>query len=348
MNPFLEQVCVCIPRYRTSGTVTANGVVVLTHASDDSSTQASVTAGRLDRRGLGILLVITGSLSLTWVDSSAKWLLLHGLDAGQVIFIRFLLPCIVLSIVFLPRRGFGILRTKSPKIAFARAMCMIATTFFNFMALRYLPMTITGAIAFTSPLILCLLSGVALGERIDWQRWIAVIAGFIGVLIIISPDSVPLHPAMLYSVGMAVALAFYAIFTRKLAGVDSNVTQQFHASFAGLLFSLPFAFQEWTWPQGTWSQVALDWFFCALIGSAGLFGHTLYSAGHKFAPATTLAPFTYSQLIFMALVSWAVFQQGPDVNFFVGLPILVGSGLFIWYREVRIATRMRPAARAPR
>lgn len=320
----------------------------MAHPSDDPPAHVAVATGGFDRRGLGILLVIAGSLSLTWVDSSAKWLMLHGIPAGQVIFIRFLLPSIVLSIVFLPRRGFGILRTKSPKIAFARAICMIAITFFNFMALRYLPMTITGAIAFTSPLILCLLSGVALGERIDWQRWIAVIAGFLGVLIIINPDSIPLHPAMLYSVCMAMALALYAIFTRKLAGIDSNVTQQFHASFAGLLFSLPFAFQEWTWPQGTWSEVAVDWFFCALIGTAGLFGHTLYSAGHRFAPATTLAPFTYSQLIFMALVSWAVFQQGPNINFFIGLPILVGSGLFIWYREVRIATRTRPAARAPR
>lgn len=289
---------------------------------------------RSDRRGLGILLVIAGSLALTGVDSSAKWLLASDLHAGQVIFIRFMLPCVVLSLIFLPRHGAEMLRTRSPKIAFARAVCMVATTGCNFMALKYLPMTITGAIAFSSPLLLCLLSGVALGERIDWQRWIAVIAGFIGVLIIINPDSVPLHPAMLYSVGTAVALALYAIFTRKLAGVDSNVTQQFHASFVGLCFSLPFAFQHWTWPSS-----ATDWFVCALIGTVGLGGHALYSAAHLFAPATTLAPFTYAQLIFMALISWLVFAQAPDVNFFIGLPILIGSGLFIWFREVNLATR---------
>ncbi|MGV6871531.1 DMT family transporter [Pseudochelatococcus sp. B33] len=291
-----------------------------------------------DRRGVGILLVIAGSMAMTGVDSSAKWLLLNGFGAGQSIFVRFLLPCIVLTLIFLPRHGLAVVRTQSLKLEVARAVSMITITGLNFMALRHLPMTITGSIAFSSPLIICLLSGFALGERIDWQRWIAVIAGFVGVLIIINPDSVPFHPAMLYSLGVAVMLAVYAILTRKLAGVDSNVTQQFYASFVGLLFSLPFAFQQWTWPQS-----APEWFVCALIGTAGLLGHILYSAGHLFAPATTLAPFTYTQLIFMALVSWLVFAQGPDVSFFIGLPILVGSGLFIWFREFSIATRGRSA-----
>lgn len=288
-----------------------------------------------DRRGLGILLVIAGSLALAGVDSSGKWLITAGLPPWQVVFIRFLLPCIVLSLIFLPQRGTAVLRTRSPGLALARALSMAATTGFNFMALQHLPMTITGSIGFSSPLILCLLSGVALGERIDWQRWLAVIAGFIGVLIIINPNSVPFHPAMLYSLGTATSVAFYAIFTRKLAGVDSNVTQQFHASIAGLMISLPFAFEQWTWPQ------AADWFFCVLIGASGLFGHALYSAAHRFAPATTLAPFTYSQLIFMALVSWLVFAQAPNIGFFIGMPILVASGLFIWFREVSIATRGR-------
>ncbi len=293
-----------------------------------------------DKRGLGILLVIVGSMALAGVDSSAKWLLVNGLGAGQVVFIRYLLPCIVLSLVFLPRDGFAVLHSRAPKIALARVVSMAAVTGFNFMALRYLPMTITGSIAFSAPLILCLMSGVALGERIDWQRWLAVIAGFIGVLIIVNPDSVPLHPAMIYSALMAVSMAFYAIFTRKLAGVDSNVSQQFHASIGGLVFSLPFAFQQWEWPHS-----GPDWFACVLIGTSGLVGHLLYSAGHRFAPATTLAPFTYAQLIFMALVSWVVFAQAPDIYFLIGLPILVSSGLFIWFREVQLATRLKQKSR---
>lgn len=305
------------------------------HPAPPSLTAASHVRGP-DRSGLGILLVIAGSLALTGVDSSAKWLIVNGFGPWQAIFVRYLLPCIVLTLVFVPRDGMAVVRTRSLKLEVLRAVSMVAVTILNFLALRHLPMTITGSIAFSSPLILCLLSGTALGERIDWQRWVAVIAGFAGVLIIINPRSVPLHPAMFYSVAMAVAMAFYAIFTRKLAGVDSNVTQQFYGSFTGLVFSMPLAFQQWNWPDTT-----VEWLVFALIGTSGLFGHVLYSAAHKFALATTLAPFTYSQLIFMALVSWLVFAQAPDINFFTGLPILVGSGLFIWFREVQIATRGR-------
>lgn len=290
----------------------------------------------VDRRGLGILLVLLGAFSLTMVDASAKWLLRDGLPPGQIIFIRFILPSILLIFMFMPRHGVGVMRTRSLKLELARAFCMLGTTVTNFLALQYLPLTITGSIIFTSPLILCLLSGIALGERVDWQRWIAVLIGFVAVVIIIHPTPQSLHPAMLYSLAMAVLLALYAIFTRKLAGVDSSLTQQFYATFSGLAVSLPFAFQGWVWPQS-----AQSWFVCALIGIVGLVGHTLYTMAHRLAPATTLAPFTYTQLIYMAAISWPIFGQAPDMYFFVGLPLLMGSGLLIWFRELQIATRGR-------
>lgn len=290
----------------------------------------------VDRRGLGILLVLLGALSLTLVDASAKWLLRDGMPPGQIVFIRFVFPAFMLVITFMPRHGVGVMRTRSIKLELARSFCMLGTTVTNFLALQYLPLTITGSIIFTSPLILCLLSGIALGERVDLQRWLAVLVGFIAVVIIIHPTPQSLHPAMLYSLAMAVLLALYAIFTRKLAGVDSSLTQQFYATFSGLAVSLPFAFQEWVWPQSMES-----WFVCALIGTVGLLGHTLYTIAHRMAPATTLAPFTYTQLIYMAAISWLIFGQGPDLYFFIGLPLLIGSGLFIWFRELQIATRGR-------
>ncbi|MFC0217141.1 DMT family transporter [Pseudochelatococcus lubricantis] len=295
-----------------------------------------------DRRGVGILLVVAGAMTMSMIDGSAKWLVGEGLPQGQIVFIRFLLPCAVLALVFLPSQGLSVMRTRSLKLEVLRSLCMVGTTATNFMALKYLPLTITGSIMFSSPLILCLLSGVALGERVDWQRWLAVLTGFAAILIIIRPDPASLHPAMLYSVAMAVLMAFYAILTRKLAGVDSSLTQQCYISFTGFAFALPFAFQGWTWPH-----TPAGWFACVLIGLAGLVGHTFYSIAHRFAPATTLAPFTYAQLVFMALGSWLVFAQAPDIYFFIGLPILIGSGIYIWFRELSLATRRKRAAPEP-
>jgi drug/metabolite transporter (DMT)-like permease len=213
-----------------------------------------------------------------------------------------------------------------------RGLALLASTILNFIAVRYLPLTVTSAISFTMPLLLCVLSIPILGETVGWRRWLAIMVGFGGVLVIVQPGTDAFHPAVLLSLGNAVFTALYMLLTRKLAGVDSTKTQQFYAAGIATLCIAPFGLGAFVWPSDPW-----QWFAFTLIGLAALIGHLFITTAHRFAPATVLAPFGYFQIIYMTAASWLIFNQPPSVWIYVGAPIVIASGLYIWLRERQLA-----------
>ena len=281
-----------------------------------------------DRRLLGIGLALMGYACFTVIDSCAKWLTLHGLPTMEVVFIRYAGQLLLVVALFAPREGRALLTTRAPLLELARALALLGSTIFNFLAILYLPLTITASIMFTSPLILVALSIPMLGEKVGWRRWLAVLIGFAGVLIIVRPGTGAFHPAVGLSLAAAACGAFYLLLTRRLAGVDGVATQQFYAGLIAAVAIAPFALGGWSWPAdgGSWAAFVL-------IGVAALTGHQLITLAHRFAPASVLAPFSYVQIITMTASSWLVFNQPPEVWLYVGAPIVIGSGLYIWLRE---------------
>src|SRR5690606_25749210 len=134
----------------------------------------------------------------------------------------------------------------------------------------------------------------------------------------------------------ALCAAFYSILTRKLAGIDSASTQTVYAALISVICVTPFAFDGWTWPSNPPTWVA---FF--LAGLAGLGAHQLMAMAHRFAPPSTLAPFSYLELLYLAFASWTVFNDPPDAWFYAGAPLIIGSGLYIGLRE-RALDRRNP------
>lgn len=289
-----------------------------------------------ERRLFGIALVLIAYFLFVWLDSSAKWLGLVGLPALQIIFIRYAVHFSIATAVNL-RRGPDLFRSKAFHLEFLRAVALMGSTLCNFTAVRYLPLTVTGAISFTIPMIITLLSVVFLREIVGWRRWTAIFVGFVGVLIIVRPGSEVFNPATFLSLGGAFSYGFYALLTRKLAGVDSAGTQQFFGTALPTLVFAPFALANWVWPTTT-----LDWTVFALIGVAGFIGHQLLTVAHRFAPASTLAPFAYVQILFFTASSLVIFHQPPDVWMFVGAPIVIASGLYIWLRERELSKPVTP------
>jgi drug/metabolite transporter (DMT)-like permease len=280
--------------------------------------------------GIGVLLV--AQLFFLLLDPSAKWLGATGMPVTEIIFVRYFVHVALLVLFFLPAQGPAIFVTSDWRLELLRGLFLLGTTVFNFFALQFLPLTITTALMFTMPLIICALSVPLLGERVGWRRWIAILVGFGGILIITRPGSESFHPAAILSLLGAVCAALYSIFTRKLAGIDSAATQQLYAGLIALICIAPFAFNGWVWPQD-----AAGWFAFIAIGASGVLAHQLMTVAHRFAPPSTLAPFNYLQILYMAVVSWLVFNQPPDVWFFAGAPVIIGSGLYVWLRERRLA-----------
>lgn len=275
----------------------------------------------------GIVLMLAALLCFTGIDTCAKWLVLHGMPTPEVVFVRYFCHLLLVVGVALPL-GERFLRTAHPRAVMVRGGFLLLSTAFNFAALGYLPLTTTAAIFFSSPLWICLLSIPLLGEEVGPRRWVAMGVGFLGVLVVTRPWAGPVHWAVLLALGAALSGAFYSILTRKLAGRDSTTSQQFYAALVAAIGTAPFALPVWVWPQDVSSWIAF-----AAIGVFGWGGHQLLIIAHRYAPASTLAPISYAQMIYMIASSWIIFAQPPDGWVLAGAAIVAASGLYIWLRE---------------
>ena len=167
-------------------------------------------------RRIGIGLVTLTTLCFAMLDTAAKWLVL-ALPVLQVVWLRFLTHSLFSLLIFGPSMGLKLVRWHYPRLQLLRGMMLATMTGLNFWALQYLQLAETGAMQFSVPILIAILSGWLLGERLDTRRWLAIATGFVGVLIIIRPGTQAFHPAILLSAGNAILYAFFNMLTRRLA-----------------------------------------------------------------------------------------------------------------------------------
>ncbi|MBJ6371298.1 DMT family transporter [Sedimentitalea arenosa] len=290
---------------------------------------------RQDRAQLGIAMMLGAYMLFAAVDTSVKWLVLAGFHAFQLAFMRYL-GHFLISLVQIGRGGVTFARFGSGHVGLVllRASFLVASTVLNFIALNYLTLTVTSAIMFSAPIILCALSVPLLGERVGPWRWFAIFLGFAGVLVIIRPFDETFHWAALLSVGNAFSMAFYSVLTRRLAGLIAAETMQLYAGALGTVVLFPLAVMTWQTPD-----TGLDWALMLGLGLWGWAGHELLTRAHGFAPANTLMPYTYSFMIYLTITSYVVFGNVPDIYTLIGAAIVVFSGLLIWQRERALGLR---------
>ena len=262
------------------------------------------------------------------MDTSAKWLVMAAIPSLQVAFLRYFVHFIWVILIYFPKNGMAIARSRIPRLQILRAALLFSATAFNFTALKYLPLTTTIAIFFASPMLVCLLSIPILKEKVRLKRFTAIVVGFIGVLIIVAPWDDQFDYHVLLAVGALFGASGYFIMSRVIAGKDSNSVAQFYCAGVPTLLLLPVVLSIWEWPD-----TQLDWGLLVLIGSLGMFGHSLLTVAHRFAEASVLAPVVYSQIIYVTLFSWLIFDTVPSVSTAIGISIVVASGVYIWSRE---------------
>ena len=277
----------------------------------------------------GIGFVSAAYLLFTLLDGSAKWLV-GSMPVIMVVWLRFVMHALIGGAVLFPLRGVALIRTRYWRWHAVRALMFVAMTGINFWALQYLQLTVTSSIFFTVPIIIALIGTLFLGERLDAARWVAIAAGFAGVLFIVRPGSAAFHPAMLASVVNALLYAVFMLMTRRLAAYESPETIQYLPAVGAALLLTPFAVAGWEWPD-TW----LEWTVACLLGVFGAMGHYFLAAAHRYARSSTLAPFLYQQVVYMALFGYVVFGDVPAPAVWSGAAIVVASGLYLFHRERR-------------
>jgi drug/metabolite transporter (DMT)-like permease len=281
-------------------------------------------------RQIGIALVTATTLLFAVLDTSAKWLV-QTLPVLQVVWLRFVFHTILTTAIFMPSMGPDLFKIKNPSLQILRGLMLALMTGLNFFALQYLQLAEVGAVQFSVPILIALISAWFLHEKLDAKRWLAICVGFAGVLIIIRPGSHGFHPAIFLSIINAFLYAAFNLMTRRLAGSDHPISTQLVSAAVPSLLLAPMALWQW--------QVPSDWFTWGVIiltGLAGGLGHTATALAHRYATAAVLGPFLYQQIIYMTLGGWLVFGQIPDSAVVIGACVVVMSGLYLLWHEFKL------------
>ena len=290
---------------------------------DTNERSSAESAARLR----GIALMCFAMLMFSVLDTSAKYVSQY-MPALEVVWARYAVSVVFSVIILRPWAHLADYVMKRPWIQTLRGLFLLGSTIFNFLALRYLQLAETAAIGFATPFLIVGLAGPVLGEWAGPRRWAAAVIGFIGVLIVVQPGPATFQPAALLSLSAACCYAGYNLTTRLLSHSESPAGMLIYPAVlatALLTPSLPFV--------GT---VPPDWLIAMLMlltGAAGGLGHWFLIVAHRKAPASLLAPFQYTQILWMPSLGYLVFSDVPSWNTLFGAIIIVASGLYILYRE---------------
>jgi drug/metabolite transporter (DMT)-like permease len=266
-------------------------------------------------------------LCFSCLDATAKWVN-RSVDPLVTVWVRYMSAALLTSIAVNPWAKPGFYRTRRLPLQLLRSTFTFISTVCNFIALKYLQLVETLSIMFSTPLIVALLAGPILGERIGRGRLVAIGVGFVGVLVITRPGLGGMHPAALLSLMGAVTYALYNLTTRMLASTDSPATTTFYSTLAGLVLMTPLLPLFWDAPTSP-----LTWTLLMMTGAFGALGHWLLIIAHARAPAAILSPFIYTQVVWMLALGYVLFGDWPDPWTFAGAGIVIASGLYLLYRE---------------
>ncbi|EBU8131988.1 DMT family transporter [Salmonella enterica subsp. enterica] len=278
-----------------------------------------------------ILYILGAGVLFTLLDTSGKVLVLSGMSPQFVAWMRFA-EHLVLSLIVLKawdnRRVFTV--SSLPR-QILRGLFLFGSTIFNFLALRTLQLGETMSIAFFAPMIITALAGPILGEWAGWRRWLAIGAGFIGVMVIVRPGFSAVGVGHLYALLNVLSYCFYVLMTRKMSTTETSESLIFYSALTPVLLMAPVVPFTASWPSEPVHMVIL---LC--LGVFGGMGHWLLIKAYGLASTTALAPYPYLQMIWMILSGFLVFGQLPDLWTLVGAGIIVASGLYIVQRERRL------------
>jgi drug/metabolite transporter (DMT)-like permease len=296
-------------------------------ASATVTRTASAEAEDRRMRILAIALMCATMVCFTGQDTCAKWLS-ASLPIAQIVWARYVGASLIALIASGPFSRPAILRSKRPRLQLLRSALLFVSTTANVFAVRQLQLSETATISFLTPVFVALLAGPVLGETVSAERMIAIALGFLGVVIATRPGTGAFQPIVLVAIVGVVCNSGYVLATRKLAGADAPQTTLVWTQIAGIVFLTPML--PWVWRQ---PQSALDWLIMAGMGVFAATSHGMLIVAHRYAPAPTLTPFTYTQLIWMIVSGVVVFGQWPTPATLVGAALVVACGAYLAVKE---------------
>jgi drug/metabolite transporter (DMT)-like permease len=288
-----------------------------------------------DRILKAILSTMLAMTCFAILNGMSKTLSTSGYPVIEVIWSRYFFAFILMMVMFLPRNGRRLFTYRRLDTQIVRGMLLFFSSYLFFHGVVYLPLATASSISLTSPIIVTALSSRLLGEKVGMHRWVAVGIGFVGALIVVRPGHADFDWHILLIVGSTICSSFYQLFSRRYGQAERPDASATMATIVGTLAATPFLPFEWVTPTTSW-HLAL---FVGMGIMAGT-GHYFLTIAYSQAPAAIVSPFNYTQIIGATIMGYVVFHDFPDMWTWIGAAVIIGSGLYIGYRErVRYRTR---------
>ncbi len=281
----------------------------------------------------GIAMVTAAVGCFATLDTTTKFVS-TGVPLLMALWFRYAFQAMSTTLVVLPLRGLSVFRTAHPRYQLLRGLLLMSSTMLAFFSLKYTPVAEFTAIVMMTPLLITLLAAYSMGERVSLLRWMLVIGGFVGTIIIIRPDSDDFNWALLLPLTLVATSAWFQLLTSKMAKTEDPMTMHLYTGWIGTLLAslvLPFV---WT---------SLDspvlWGGLLVMGLMGTVGHFMLILAYQRASAAILTPYLYGQIGFAMLGGWLVFSHIPDKWSLVGIAMIAvcgAVGAWLTAREARV------------
>ncbi|MBS0548598.1 MAG: DMT family transporter [Proteobacteria bacterium] len=283
-----------------------------------------------DRILRAILSTVLAMACFSCLNAMSKNLSMSGYPVIQVIWARYIFAFVFMLAIFLPRNGRELFRIRRLDTQVLRGLLLFFSSYLYFHGVVYLPLATAASISLTSPIVVTALSSRLLNEKVGGHRWAAVGVGFVGALIVVRPGHANFDWHVLLIVASTICSSFYQLFSRRYGQTERPDASATVATIVGTVAATPFVPFEWVMPPVGWEMAM----FVGMGVLAGT-GHYFLTIAYSQAPAAVVSPFNYTQLIGAAILGYAIFGDFPDLWTWIGASVIIGSGLYIGYRERR-------------
>jgi drug/metabolite transporter (DMT)-like permease len=278
--------------------------------------------------GFAVLLMLGATLCFAALDATSKHLS-QTYPVPMLVWGRYTFHCLMMLIFLAPSMRLQLIATARPKAQVARALMLVGTTGFSMAGFSMMPLAESTAFLFVTPLVVVILSHWLLKESITGGHWLAVVAGFVGALLIARPGGALSLQGIFWMTLAAACYAIYQIQTRQLSPTENTVTMLFYTALVGTVSMTLAAPLYWGGPTPGWIDAAL----IASLGIYGGTGHLMLTRAFRYAAASFLSPFLYAQLIWAMLLGWMFYDHLPDMLSIAGMAVIAGSSLSIALSE---------------
>ena len=273
-----------------------------------------------------ILLNLSAWTMLPIMDGIAKYLS-SSLPVLQITWARYFFTVVIILPIMVLFFKKNLKLSEKPKLQIIRGVLLFFANILFFYSISQISLSKALTLAFIAPLIVTIFSPIFLNEKVGFNRWVAVMIGFFGCLIVIRPGLIDFNLATFAALGTGFMYGFYLIVTRKLSNVDNPLLTLLFTGIVGAFlgsFAIPF---YWVMPSSD------QWFFLFLIGFFASIGHLFLILSLKLADASKLAPFGYFEILPNVIIGFYFFNNLPDIFHLAGLVLIIGSGVYIFKKE---------------